>query len=81
MTSDTMTKEEIAALVHPGLAETSICFACAKNKGGRAPDDSAATCWIAFCIVCGEAKSCTHVRDFRWPGGVRPTKQKPPPAP
>ena len=63
-----------AALVHPTLAETSICLDCAKAKGGRAPEDGVATFWTAFCIVCGKAMSCTHVRDFRWPGGVRPTR-------
>ena len=67
--------KEIAAAVHPGLAEQSMCHACAKKNGGRAPDPYVCTSWIAFCIICGEATGCTHLRDFIWPGGVRPKRE------
>lgn len=69
--------KEIAAAVHPGLASQSICFACAEKKGGRIPSPYVCTSWIAHCIICGEATGCTHVRDFRWPGGIRPIKEGP----
>jgi hypothetical protein len=64
----------IAAQVAPGLAEQSICFACAEKKGGVIPDPYVVTSWIAFCIICAEATGCTHVRDFKWPSGARPTR-------
>jgi hypothetical protein len=64
--------KEIAADVDPGLAAQSICWDCARAKGGECPDPHVVTGWIAFCIVCGKATGCTHVRDFRWPDWVRP---------
>ena len=68
-----MTNEEAAAINDPMLGEESICPACAHDKGGSAAP-LAVTFWIGTCIICKVPKSVTHVRDFGWPGGVRPEK-------
>ena len=66
--------QKAAAENDPQMGEFSICDVCAKAKSGIAPEHHVATGWIATCIVCNEPRHCTHVRDYRWPGGVRPTK-------
>lgn len=70
-----MTDEEIAAENDKTMGEESICRECALDKGGKAPGaDDACTHWIGTCIVCKQPKACCHVRDWRWPGGVRPSR-------
>lgn len=48
-------------------AFTQICFECAKLLGGKAPcPDHVCTCWIEPCNRCGETKSVTSPRNWRW---------------
>ena len=65
---------QAAAENDPCLGDVSICDTCAKDKGGIWPKHHIATCWIGTCIVCNEPRGCAHVRDYRWPGGIRPTR-------
>jgi hypothetical protein len=69
---------EAAAENDPILAEVSICDTCAKRIGGTAPKDRISGGWIATCMICSEPRYCAHVRDYRWPGGKRPTRAAPP---
>ena len=65
--------KKIAKVNDMTMGDISICWGCAAAKGGLSPDPSVVTSWIGTCIICKMATGVTHVRDFRWPGGVRPT--------
>ena len=67
--------KDIALVNDTTMGDVSICWRCAEAKGGVAPNPSVVTSWIGTCVVCKKATGVTHVRDFRWPGGLRPEKQ------
>lgn len=69
-----MTDAEIAAKNDKVMGDFSICHDCAKANGGYANPYMIATTWMGTCISCEEVKDCFHVRDFGWPGGVKPRK-------
>ena len=70
-----MSEAEIAAENDKQMGDFSICRECALANGGKAQGiNDACTHWIGTCIVCHQAKACCHVRDWKWPGGIRPTQ-------
>ena len=68
---NTLTNKEIAA-ANAQMDHESICWPCAKRQGGECPSPMVVSSWIGTCMLCGEATSCCSVRDFRWPGNLRP---------
>ena len=49
----------------------SVCADCAKAHGAVWPEGHVCGWWYQACDVCGETKSCTAPRDWRWPGERR----------
>lgn len=71
-----MITADLAAEHDQIMGDYSICHPCAVAKGGH-PPHLAVTTWPGTCIVCNAPKTCCHVRDYGWPGGIRPRKAVP----
>ena len=46
----------------------TICFDCAKERGGRWPEAHKSNCQGGICPYCGGFKSLTAYDNFIWPG-------------